>query len=122
MTKEKTIHTWFNRFMTFYPAASVPKDAAFPRGTYELVLSAWGEGEVNLAADLWYDTAGEDEPGAMAQAISEAIGAGGVVLPCDTGYIWLKRGSPWCQSLQDEANPGLQRRHINVTAEYLTTD
>ena len=52
--------------------------------------------------------------------LSAAIGYGGVRLSCDEGYIWLKRGSPWCQNLSDETDPFIKRRYINVTAEYQT--
>ena len=51
--------------------------------------------------------------------ISEAIGFG-KVLKCEDGFIWLRRGTPWCQNLRDEADPIIKRRYLNITAEYLT--
>jgi len=55
-----------------------------------------------------------------AEELSAAIGYGGKVLPCDGGYIWIKRGSPWCQNITDDSDKLIKRRYINVTAEYLT--
>jgi len=121
MTKAAALHQFFSSFdMAAYTAASVPEDVAFPYLTYELVTSAWEEGEVGLTVHLWFYTESEKLPNDKAQEISAAIGRGGRVLPCEGGYIWLKRGSPWCQSLRDEVSPDIKRRYIQVTAEYLT--
>ncbi len=121
MTKDKALHAWFNSFgIPFYPATSVPEDTKFPWGTYELITGAWDSQEIGLTVNLWFYTTGEAEPNMKAQELSDAIGSGGKVIPCDGGFIWIKRGSPWCQSLRDENNPNIKRRYINVTVEYLT--
>ena len=123
MTKEAALHQFFNSFgIPFYPVASVPDDAQFPWGTYELITSAWLEGKVSLTVNLWYYTTDEEPPNAKAREMSEAIGMGGKILRCDGGAIWLKRGAPWCRSLRDAADPRIKRRYINVTAEYVTMD
>lgn len=121
MTKDKALHAWFNSFgIPFYPTSSVPTDSEFPWGTYELITSAWDGGEVGLTVNLWYNTESEAIPNAKAEEMSKAIGLGGVTIPCDGGFVWIKRGSPWCQSLKDEASPKIKRRYINITAEYMT--
>ena len=121
MTKAAALHQFFSGFgMPAYTTTSVPEDAVFPYLTYELATSAWDEGKVGLTINLWFYTTSEAIPNAKAQELSTAIGLGGRVLPCDGGYIWLKRGSPWCQSIRDEVSPDIKRRYINVTAEYLT--
>lgn len=121
MTKDKALHAWFQSFgIPFYPASSVPKDVKFPYGTYELITSAWGEGEVGLTVNLWYYTESEAVPNIKAQEISEAIGLGGVQIPCDGGSIWVTRGSPWCQSLYDSTDTTIKRRYLNITANYNT--
>lgn len=120
MTKDKALHAWFNRLMPFYPITSVPQDVVFPYGTYELALDNWLGGEVTLAVNLWCYTESEAIPNAMAEAMSTAVGSGGKIIPCDGGYIWIKRGSPWCQSMRDEADSNIKRRYINISVEYLT--
>lgn len=120
MTKEAALQAFFERFLPSYAAASVPDDVTFPYLTYDRITSAWEEGEVGLTVNLWYYTTSEATPNAMARTLSEAIGPGGVLLPCEDGAVWLKRGSPWCQSLYDNADPRIKRRYINVTAEFLT--
>lgn len=121
MTKGEALQKFFSGFgMKAYASSAVPDKAGFPRLTYDLVLDNWEGGEVGLTVNMWFYTDSEAEPNAKAQALSEAIGSGGITLPCDGGFIWLKRGSPWCQSLRDPSDPTIKRRYINVTAEYNT--
>ena len=120
MTKAAALQAFFEQFLPSYAASAVPDDVEFPFLTYELITSAWEGGEVGVTVNLWYYTTSEAVPNAKAQEISEAIGVGGIVLKCDGGYIWLKRGSPWCQSLTDNTDNQVKRRYINISAEYLT--
>lgn len=120
MTKNKALFAWFNEFMPFYRASAVPDDVVLPYGTYEYIDSAFDLGEVGLTVNLWFRTESEAIPDEKVQELSKRIGYGGVTVPCDEGYIWLKRGSPFCQSLTYENDPAIKRRYINITAEYLT--
>lgn len=120
MTKGAALQAFFGGIMTAYAASAVPDDATLPYLTYDLITSAWGDSEVGLTVNMWFRTTSEKEPNAAVDKLSKAIGLGGVQLPCDDGIIWLKRGSPWAQSLTDETDKTIKRRYINVTAEYLT--
>lgn len=126
MTKDKALYAFFSGFgIPAYPDTAVlnengEPDVVLPYLTYTPIFDAWGGEPVSLTVDLWYRTEREDIPNAKAEEISKAIGLGGKVLPCDGGAIWLKRGSPWCQSLSDEADRAIKRRYLNVTAEYFT--
>lgn len=120
MTKNKALYDWLNKFMPFYRASSVPDDVVFPYGTYEYIEDSWDGGEVGMTVNLWFYTTSEAVPDEKAQEFSRRIGYGGVTIPCNGGYIWLKRGSPFCQSLQYEPDNNIKRRYINLTAEYLT--
>ena len=120
MTKGAALQAFFSQFMDAYAASAVPEDVAVACLTYELITSAWDGGEVGLTVNMWFYTTSEAVPNAKAQELSDSIGYGGVTLPCDGGFIWLKRGSPWCQNLQDDTDKNIKRRYINVTAEYMT--
>ena len=120
MTKGDALQSFFNSIMPSYAESSVPDNATLPYLTYELITSSWNGGEVGLTVNMWFRTTSEKEPNAAVDRLSSAIGLGGVQLPCDDGVIWLKRGSPWAQSLTDETDKTIKRRYINVTAEYLT--
>ena len=120
MTKEAALQAFFEQFLPSYAASAVPEDVVFPYLTYELITSAWEEGEVGLTVNLWYYTTSEAAPNAKVREISKAIGMSGILAPCDDGAIWFKRGSPWAQSLTDSTDEKIKRRYLNVTAEYLT--
>lgn len=121
MTKEQALHQFFNSFdIVGYRSTSVPDDVIFPFLTYDAPISSFEEEPVSITANLYYYTDSEAVPDAKAEEIRQRIGMGGVLLNCDGGSIWLKWGSPWCQSLVDETNRNIKRRYINITAEYLT--
>ena len=120
MTKGDALQSFFDSIMTSYASSAVPGNATLPYLTYELITSAWNGGEVGLTVNMLFRTTSEKEPNAAVDKLSKAIGLGGVQIPCDDGVIWLKRGSPWAQSLTDETDKTIKRRYINVTAEYLT--
>ena len=121
MTKEAALKRFFDGFgIPGYPSTAVPWDAVFPWLTYEPITDNWEGGPVGLTVNLWYYTTDEAPPNAKAREIAETLGMSGKLLPCDGGYIWLKRGTPWCQPMIDQADSNIKRRYINITAEYLT--
>ncbi len=123
MTKEAAFKQYFSGFgLTAYPSSAVPEDCAFPYLTYDAPLSAWEEGETSLTVNLWDFTTQESPLNAKVRELSQNIGPGGRMLPCDGGFIWLKRGAPFSQALTDEVDPNIKRRYINLTAEYFTSD
>lgn len=121
MTKGAALHQFFNGFgIPAYTTTSVPDDAVFPWLTYELVTGSIENGENALTVNLWYYGDSEAIPNAKAQEIADAIGYSGKILNVDGGFIWIKRGSPWCQNLRDDTNSNIKRRYLNIIAEYLT--
>lgn len=123
MTKEAALHQFFNNFdIPGYPTTSVPEDAVFPWLTYDVLTGAIDNGENAVTVNLWYYGESEAIPNAKAREISDYIGSGGKVITVDGGYIWIKRGSPWCQNLTDENNQNIKRRLLNLSVEYLTSN
>lgn len=120
MTKAAALQAWFSKFLPSYPVSNVPDDVVFPWLTYELTTGAWDSGDIGLTVNLWFYTESEAVPNAKAQELSDAIGMGGIMIPCDGGAIWIKRGSPWCQNIRDDTDHNIKRRYLNITIEYLT--
>ena len=122
MTPEAAVYTFLSSFgIPAYAASSVPDQATFPYLTYDLVLGEWGQPEVNMPVNVWYRTDSEALPNAKVREISNAIGMGGVTLPCDGGMLWVKKGSPWAQAVTVEGeDEKVKRRYVNVNIEYLT--
>ncbi len=103
-----------------YAATSVPDEAGFPYITYELAVDDFWGGEVALAMDIWYRGDSEAGSNAKVHEVSKAL-IGCKCIPCDGGGIVLKKGSPFCQSMGDTADDKVKRRHINLTAEFITS-
>ena len=122
MTKAAAIYQFWNSFgLTAYEENTVPDDAAFPYITYQLVTDSFGR-EATSTASIWYRSEGWTDINAKKEEISQTIGRGGKVVPCDGGAIWLKRGQPFAQSMGDESDNLIRRKYLNITAEFMTAD
>lgn len=129
MTPEAAIYQFLSGFgMPAYASSSVPDQdgpmwEGFPYLTYDLVVGEWMRGETNVPVNLWFRTTSEAVPNAKVHEISQAIGLGGVTIPCDGGMLWLKKGSPWAQAMTVEGEDDMvKRRYININIEYLTIE
>lgn len=122
MTKAAAIYQFWNGFgLTFYEENTVPSDAGFPYGTYQLVTDSFDR-EVAATASLWYRGESWTAINAKAEEISQTISRGGKIISCDGGAIWLKRGQPFAQSMGDESDDLIKRKYLNITAEFMTAD
>ena len=124
MTPEAAVYTFLSSFgIPAYAASSVPDQATFPYLTYDLVLGEWGQPEVNMPVNVWYRTDSEALPNAKVREIGERIGMGGVLLHCDGGVLWVKKGSPWAQAVTVEGeDEKVKRRYVNINIEFLTIE
>lgn len=126
MTKAGALYNFFSSFgIEAYEETLVPKgdeSPKFPYLTYSLITDSFDR-EVILPFSLWY----RSEASLLAlntktKEISQRIGRGGVFLDCDGGKIWIKRGSPFAQTMSDPEDKTIRRKYINITAEFLTAD
>lgn len=122
MTKEAALHQFFNSFLPAYEENTVPDWAEMPYITYSLITGDILSGENRLACSLWYEDHSWIAINEKTREISNTIGLGGVTLKCDGGVIWIKKGTPFAQSMGDANNDMIRRKYINLTAEFLTAD
>lgn len=123
MTKAAALLNFFKGFgIDAYPDTSVPEDASFPYLTYSPIFDSYRGEEIFIPVNLWYRTTSEKTPNDKAQEISKFIGMGGRIVLCDEGALWIKRGSPFVQSMVAGDDNTLKRRYINITVEYITSD
>lgn len=124
MTPEAAIYQFLSSFgIPAYAATSVPDQATFPYISYELVVGEWLADEVNMTVNVWYRTESEAQPNAKVREIGERIGMGGVLLHCDGGVLWVKKGSPWAQAVTVEGeDEKVKRRYVNINIEYLIAE
>ena len=122
MTKAAAIYQFWSGFgLTAYEENTVPTDAAFPYVTYQLVTDSFDR-EIAATASLWYRGESWTAINAKTEEIARFIGGGGCLLDCDSGFIWLKRGTPFAQNMGDESDDLIKRKYINVTVEYMTAN
>ena len=122
MTKAAAIYQFWNSFgLKAYEENTVPDDATFPYITYQLVTDSFDR-EIPLSASLWYRSESWTAINAKTEEISQKIGRGGKIIPCDGGAIWLKRGQPFAQNMGDESDNLIKRKYLNITAEFMTAD
>ena len=126
MTKASALYNFFSSFgIEAYEETLVPtgeEAPKFPYLTYQLITDSF-DNEVLIPVSLWY----RSEASLLAlntktEEISQRIGRGGVFLDCDGGKIWIKRGSPFAQTMSDLEDNTIRRKYINITAEFLTAD
>lgn len=122
MTPEAAIYKFLSGFgIPAYASSSTPDEAEFPYLTYDLVVPGSFDGESTMLVNVWYRTDGEVAPNAKVREMHDAIGMGGVTLPCDNGMVWLKRGTPWAQSVVVGSDEKVKRRYVNIDLEFLTS-
>jgi hypothetical protein len=122
MTKEEALYKFFSGFgMDAYPSSVIPdeKEVEFPYISYENAIGFAGDPTIFVTAQIWFRTESEAVPNAVVSRISEYIGRGGVIVPYDEGTIWIKRGTPWCNSLADDGDPSIKRRILNLEIDFM---
>ncbi|WP_417352194.1 hypothetical protein [Gordonibacter pamelaeae] len=116
-TKASVVQGFFARFGMPAYATEAPEGAEPPYIVYAPADGAWGQ-VTSIPADVWLRTDSEAAANAKAAEVSKAVGLGGLLLACDGGAVWIRRGSPWCQAV--ECEPGLKRRRLNIDIEHAT--
>lgn len=119
MTKTQALYEFYSSFgMDAYPVDSVPDDTTFPWLTYETSIGNFGE-STSIQLHLYYHTKSEALPNLKVEEIYNIIGMGGVNVPYDEGIIWIKRGTPFANSIPDQNDPMIKHRAINLVLEFL---
>lgn len=126
MTKLQALYQFFSSFgipayeeNAFYASDIVPE---FPYITYNVSLGAFQEGELSLNPSVWYRSTSWKEPEEKASEISKEIGYGGKQIPCEDGFLWIKRENPFCTAMGDDSDKFIKRLYFNIIVEYMTKD
>ena len=125
MTKEAALYNFWSMFgLPAYEENAVPSGedgVEFPYITYQVVTDSFGN-DVLLTGSVWYRSTSWKEANAKAQEISNMLSRGGVMISCDGGAIWIRRGVPFAQSMGDDSDDLIKRKYINIVAEYITNN
>lgn len=119
MTAMQVLDTFWNSFgLLAYDETTVPDDTAFPYITYEAREDFFNY-PVAASASLWYRSPSWAGITEKEQAIAREIGFGGSVLPFEGGALWIKRGSPWAQRMDDPSDRLIRRIVLNIEIEFI---
>ena len=121
MDKARALQAFWNRFLLAYEDLTIPDTATLPYITYSGAYASLDE-PVGLSANVWYRSPSWADAKKKAQEIGEAIGRGGVVIPFNDGAIWITRGIPFSQPMDDPEDDMIRRMYLNVMVEYLSQD
>lgn len=124
MTKLQAINSFLSSFgiPAYEENAIYAADTVLPLPyiTYGIQLDNYRGGDRPLVATAWYRTTTLKPLEDIGTAIAQRIGISGIVIPCDGGYVWIKRGSPFAQFLDDPSDKLVKRVIFNLLVEYNT--
>jgi len=119
MTKTQALYNFFSSFgLDAYPVDNVPNDTTFPWLTYETSIASFNE-STSIQIHLYYHTKSEATPNAKVEEISKKIGLGGTCVAYEGGLIWIKKGTPFANSIPDQNDTSIKHRAINLVLEFL---
>lgn len=125
MTKDEALFQFWSRFgLTAYEETTVPTGEnapKFPYLTYQNVTDSFGN-NVQMAASVWYRDTGWAKANAKAQEIADYIGRGGVMVQYSGGAMWIRRGTPFAQSMRDDSDNMIRRKYLNLYAEFMSAN
>lgn len=123
MTKTEALHSFWASFgIPAYDEQGVQSGASapnFPYIAYQSVTDSFGN-DIALTGNIWYRTSSWTEPNAKVEDISQSIGRSGKIVEYNGGAIWLRRGTPFAQSLGDPSDDRIKRKLLNITATFIS--
>ena len=121
MDKAQAIDKFWNGFgIPAYDQFTVPEDAPFPRITYSVYMDNFDR-PVVMNANLWYKSKSWKEITQKTDEISKAIEeAYPITTEIDDGRLYITKGNPWAQRMDDPEDDQIRRMYLTIQVEYLT--
>ena len=121
MDKAQAIDKFWNGFgIPAYDQYCVPDKAPFPRITYSVYMDSFDK-PVVMNASLWYKSKSWKEITQKTDEISKAIEeAYPITAELDDGRVYITKGTPWAQRMDDPEDDNIRRMYLTVQVEYLT--
>lgn len=120
MDKSQAIHKFWSRFLTAYDENTVPPDAEMPYITYNVKTDNL-DSPVSMPASLWYHSDSWEEITRKSEEIAEYIvKMKPPSIELDNGRLYIAKGRPFAQRMDDPSNRSIRRIVLSIEAEYLT--
>lgn len=124
-TKLQAINSFLSGFgLKAYEENSIyAEDVVIPLPyiTYSVQFDNYRGHACPLIVTAWYRTSSPKPLEEIETAIAREIGIDGKVLPCEDGYILLKRGTPFAHPMDVPADKFVKRIIITLMADYNTS-
>lgn len=118
MDKMQALDAFWRQFgWDVYDESTIPDDAKLPYITYEASSDNFDH-PVAQIINLWDRSTSWKNIESMRKDIETTIGRSGAIQRFDNGAVWIKRGQPFAQRLND---PDDMIRHIilNIETEFI---
>lgn len=116
MDKWQAIQSFWEGFdIPAYDQNSVPDDAVAPYITYEAKTADF-ENALPLSGSIWYRSSSWRDISKKADQIADSLKK---IIKIDGGYLFITRGSPFAQRLNDPDDT-VKRVYINLMVEFYT--
>lgn len=126
MDKIAAIQSFFSQFLPAYEENAIfsqPTRPAFPYLTYEGVDDSFAEYDTAITCSTWYRESSWTNSVAKTKEISRAIPRAGLVIPCNEGYVFIRKSeAPFAQRMGDESDDLIKRTVFNMFVRFYTND
>ena len=122
MTKQEALYKFWSGFgLPAYEQNNVPYDVIMPYITYSESIGSIGD-TPTMTASLWYFDEDDSRNDIVAKTneIDEAIGLGGMTVKYDNGLLWVVKGTPFAQAMDDPQDTRIKRMVLNISAEFIS--
>ena len=121
MDKAQALNEFWNGFgLPAYDENTVPTGIGFPYITYEVATDSIGNSTA-LRASLWYRSPSWAEIQRKSDEIAEYIvKMYPSAIKLNTGRLYIAKGRPFAQRMNDPEDKSIRRIVLNIEAEYLT--
>lgn len=121
MDKAQALHEFWSGFgLPAYASETVPDNATLPYITYDVSTDSL-DYVINLNASLWYRSMKWEEISKKAEEIAQYISTmQPPTLELDNGRVYISKGSPFAQRMNDEGGADIRRIVLSVNVEFLT--
>ena len=92
---------------------------SLPYITYSAQIGSVGQ-ILSLTGSLWARSSSWKSVSDKADEIAAAIGYGYSIQAVDGGYLWITKGQPFAQRMNEPDDPEIKRIYIMLNAEFLT--
>lgn len=121
MDKAQALQNFWESFgIPAYEQTTVPDTATMPYITYSVSTDSL-DNVVNMYASLWYhSTSWKDISEKTEQIARYIVGMNPPSIKFDGGRLYITKGTPFAQRMEEPNDDMIRRMYLNIQAEYLS--